>query len=678
MEPSLQSTTGPTVHSPSEASYSSGPSRTSTRSTSPDTSSQRSSPLLDLHHLITTSSIVPETNHAVVDQQSPSKMDKPTPALPADGLNNLRRASGKFNMERNVGPANYQQPSGVRPGAPMGPGNLASRSLTSNNWRAQAMTDGMYTNFDAANPQNQQQQQQHFGRPTLAHRHHQQLPPGAASVYPPHDSMAFPDSLLDTCYAYCYDRGNGQYTRLIPADMIPNLCDVAALQQDCLGMIVLPVPRALPANGRSSNVEPVMLKINADAVTKQTPPLTPTSPADNIQHCGLHWLNTSHYLMTKDLSGLYKLTSQRQAHIDTIVGAGPRTPTHSHGGNNSTSIASSTSTGPAIMAPTSNLDQQQALPLRPLANNQGPRLPMGGAGGGGGGTLGDLSSSMHAPANQHHGGHGHGHSQGHGYQAGGGIGHGHGHHQHQSQQQQFPQRRPKIYCDKWVHEGVCAFTQQGCKYKHEMPFDKMTQHQLGLFHGLPAWWKKHQAELARQRDPSDNEQDGGGAVEGSRSSSGGLIGRSACGGGAGAAVGGNLAWRRAHLDSIKDTAHGFVDHSAGTTSGRGGMGSNPADHGQILAHHHQRGNPMAPQSPLGTLLKPPSPPLFVLCLMETFADREATTAWSKSPFGPIAPPGPTPTDHAIHHPVRGVISTSNPYASLSNVDEGLTEENKAD
>lgn len=28
----------------------------------------------------------------------------------------------------------------------------------------------------------------------------------------------------------------------------------------------------------------------------------------------------------------------------------------------------------------------------------------------------------------------------------------------------------------------------------------MTQHQLGLFHGFPAWWKKHQAELARQRD----------------------------------------------------------------------------------------------------------------------------------------------------------------------------------
>ncbi|KAK0752291.1 hypothetical protein B0T18DRAFT_426794 [Schizothecium vesticola] len=65
-----------------------------------------------------------------------------------------------------------------------------------------------------------------------------------------------------------------------------------------------------------------------------------------------------------------------------------------------------------------------------------------------------------------------------------------------------PQRRVKIYCDKWVHEGICAFTQQGCKYKHEMPQDKATQHSLGLFHGLPAWWRKQQGELARSSAPS--------------------------------------------------------------------------------------------------------------------------------------------------------------------------------
>lgn len=59
-------------------------------------------------------------------------------------------------------------------------------------------------------------------------------------------------------------------------------------------------------------------------------------------------------------------------------------------------------------------------------------------------------------------------------------------------------RREKIYCDKWVHDGVCAFAQQGCKYKHEMPMDVPTQRSLGLFHGLPAWWKReHGIELKR-------------------------------------------------------------------------------------------------------------------------------------------------------------------------------------
>ncbi|CAG8983228.1 hypothetical protein HYALB_00004056 [Hymenoscyphus albidus] len=53
-----------------------------------------------------------------------------------------------------------------------------------------------------------------------------------------------------------------------------------------------------------------------------------------------------------------------------------------------------------------------------------------------------------------------------------------------------PQRREKIYCDKWIHEGVCAFTQMGCKYKHEMPTDKATQMSLGLNHGLPSWYRR--------------------------------------------------------------------------------------------------------------------------------------------------------------------------------------------
>lgn len=48
----------------------------------------------------------------------------------------------------------------------------------------------------------------------------------------------------------------------------------------------------------------------------------------------------------------------------------------------------------------------------------------------------------------------------------------------------------------WIHEGRCAFTQTGCKFKHEMPLDEETQRSLGLFQGLPSWFKKRQEESA--------------------------------------------------------------------------------------------------------------------------------------------------------------------------------------
>src|SRR3954447_25870350 len=64
-----------------------------------------------------------------------------------------------------------------------------------------------------------------------------------------------------------------------------------------------------------------------------------------------------------------------------------------------------------------------------------------------------------------------------------------------------PRRREKIYCDKWIHEGVCAFTQLGCKYKHEMPMDKATQMTLGLNHGLPIWYKRANGVQLRPEPP---------------------------------------------------------------------------------------------------------------------------------------------------------------------------------
>ena len=51
-------------------------------------------------------------------------------------------------------------------------------------------------------------------------------------------------------------------------------------------------------------------------------------------------------------------------------------------------------------------------------------------------------------------------------------------------------KKRKIYCDKWIHDGTCAFTQIGCKFKHEMPLDRETQLSVGLNHGLPVWFKR--------------------------------------------------------------------------------------------------------------------------------------------------------------------------------------------
>ncbi|KAK4038008.1 hypothetical protein C8A01DRAFT_17849 [Parachaetomium inaequale] len=109
-------------------------------------------------------------------------------------------------------------------------------------------------------------------------------------------------------------------------------------------------------------------------------------------------------------------------------------------------------------------------------------------------------------------------------------------------------KKMKIYCDKWVHEGVCAFTQQGCKYKHEMPSDKATQHQLGLFLGYPVWWKRRQGELARATQPASASSVSGSGLGGGEGGRGvrllpaaGSASASALGGGFGSRPGSRLA-----------------------------------------------------------------------------------------------------------------------------------------
>ncbi|KAI1631727.1 hypothetical protein F4809DRAFT_653798 [Biscogniauxia mediterranea] len=529
MDTSLPTASGLTVNSPSDLSYSSGASRTSTRNTSPDSISalsRNSSPLLDL----SLKSNIEHPPNTLLDPQT--KMER----NPFQSINDRR---SKLSTERSTAsqfptPNQSQQslqPQALRSGVqPLGP----SRSLTSSNWRSHPIDEiapqsrNMYSPFDSSAGHHQQhhqhQQQQHHHihhnaiRPTSYPSpqldHHQHLV-GIGS-YPNLGSLG--DAQIDTSYAYCYDRGNGQYTRLIPADMLPPLRDVPAVQQSCSNMIVLPQPRALPPNGRSSNTEPVVVR---------SPPTTPTSPTDTIQ-----------------------------SRIDNIVASTPPTPTHNP--PLTTSSSSLTSTGPA-----------------------------GGGGGGGGG-----------------GGPGGG---------GGGVG--------------GPQRRPKIYCDKWVHEGVCAFTQQGCKYKHEMPFDKVTQHQLGLFHGFPAWWKKRQAELARHREappgpgpgpldhhpttPGDTRGGGPGSSSASGGSSSGVGVGGGGGGGGGLARGENefggsgmagadpaspLHWRRSNNNiNNGDYTDNHLQASM-AAAGRGAMsrgGMGPSLRNPIVSY----GSPFGPIAP---------------------------------------------------------------------------------
>ncbi|UKZ62080.1 uncharacterized protein TrAtP1_003338 [Trichoderma atroviride] len=81
-------------------------------------------------------------------------------------------------------------------------------------------------------------------------------------------------------------------------------------------------------------------------------------------------------------------------------------------------------------------------------------------------------------------------------------------------------KRNKVYCDMWIHEGRCAFTQTGCKFKHEMPLDEETQRTLGLFQGLPSWFKKQQEESAMRtaRESSSSSCEASPTTSSSRSS----------------------------------------------------------------------------------------------------------------------------------------------------------------
>jgi hypothetical protein len=249
----------PTANSPSDVSYSSGASRSSTRTTSPATSSHRSSLLLDLHSL-TNANIEPASSSGPLDSQP--EMERA--AFQSANVRRDRLAVEQVNESSTMGSSGlsltrpFQQPQALRPSAPIG--SHAQRSLVSTNWRSHPVTENPYSLLDSSSAQM-----------VFASRGRTPFPPSPADprmepqarlMSPYRDVTMSPDVQLETSYAYCFDRGNGRYTRLIPADMLPPLQDVPQRQQETRGMIVLPQPRGLPPNGRSSNTQPVMLAVS--------------------------------------------------------------------------------------------------------------------------------------------------------------------------------------------------------------------------------------------------------------------------------------------------------------------------------------------------------------------------------------------------------------------------------
>ncbi|KAI0186396.1 hypothetical protein EV127DRAFT_172987 [Xylaria flabelliformis] len=372
-------------NSPSNLSRVSGLSHISTPSTSPDstsssTPSSHTSPLIDLGGAITN---IKHTSHTLLDPYSKIKMDRNSFQSINDRRNKLASERATVSQFPHTQQQQSRQQQLASPPTQGARSNGTApfnhhRSLASANWRAQTTLDAVFPQHHITySPDTYHSHPSLFGSfpfPNARVDQYQYLPSTPSVIsYPNLNPIS--DAQLDGSFAYCYDRGNGQYTRLIPADMLPALHNIPALEQSCAGMLVVPQPRASPPNGHSSNTQPVSLRCV---------PSKPTTSANTIQ-----------------------------SRIDNIVAATPQTPAY---------------------------------------------LP---------GHVGGGPSLLHNTSPNH--------------------------------------RRVKVYCDKWVHEGVCAFTQQGCKYKHEMPEDQETQRMLGLFHGYPQWWKKRQADLSRPRDAPPSE-----------------------------------------------------------------------------------------------------------------------------------------------------------------------------
>lgn len=74
-----------------------------------------------------------------------------------------------------------------------------------------------------------------------------------AKMHPTNGSF-ISEADMDKAMGYCYDRGDGQYTRLVAVDLLPiDLRDIPRRVTSDQGMIVLPVPRMPGPNGQPAD-----------------------------------------------------------------------------------------------------------------------------------------------------------------------------------------------------------------------------------------------------------------------------------------------------------------------------------------------------------------------------------------------------------------------------------------
>jgi hypothetical protein len=63
-------------------------------------------------------------------------------------------------------------------------------------------------------------------------------------------------------YAYYLNRGNGELTRLVPADMLPALNEIPPREPERRGMVVLPPLRGIPPKGMADMSQTITVKVS--------------------------------------------------------------------------------------------------------------------------------------------------------------------------------------------------------------------------------------------------------------------------------------------------------------------------------------------------------------------------------------------------------------------------------